>query len=82
MAAAHAEDLVARVLAYLAWSGVRLNDEVEREVLLVVADVLGTGEAAFQACLQQLAPRLDVPRASRPQPSPPLLRGSLGYGDR
>ena len=82
MLAVHAEDLVPRVLAYLAWSGVRLTDEVEREALLVIADVLGTGEDAFQSCLQRLAPRLEVPRSARPQPCPPMLRGSLGYGER
>ena len=81
-ASAHAEDLVARVLAYLAWSGVRLTDEVEREALLVIADVLGSDEDAFQGCLQRLAPRLEIPRAARPQAAPPIMRGSLGYAAR
>lgn len=82
MAIARAEDLVARVLAYLAWSGVKLTAEVEREALLVVAEVLGSDSPTFADCLQRLAPHLNVPRSTRPQPCPALRRDSIGYGER
>ncbi|WP_150302771.1 hypothetical protein [Pseudomonas saliphila] len=76
-----AEIALARVLAYLQWTGVNIDAQVERQALSIVAEALETDAPDFfQACMERTKERFELSQAAVPVPSPPICRASIGYG--
>ncbi|QIB51068.1 hypothetical protein [Pseudomonas sp. OIL-1] len=76
-----AEIALARVLAYLQWTGVNIDAGVERQALRIVAEALeADAPDFFQACMEMVKERFELLPAGVPVPAPPICRGSIGYG--
>lgn len=77
-----AEVALARVLAYLQWSGVRIDTNVEQQALGIIAEALeADAPDFFQTCMHMTEERFELSHAATPVPAPPIERGSLGYGN-
>lgn len=76
-----AEIALARVLAYLQWTGVNIDANIERQALSIVAEALeADAPDFFQACMEMVKERFELSHAVVPMPAPPICRGSIGYG--
>lgn len=76
-----AEIALARVLAYLQWTGVEVDTCVERKALRIVEEALDADVPDFfQACMEMVRERFELSPATVPTPAPPICRGSIGYG--
>lgn len=76
-----AEIALARVLAYLQWTGVHIDAQVERQALSIVAEALeADAPDFFQACMERVKERFELSQADVPVSAPPICRASIGYG--
>lgn len=79
---APSEQALHRVLRYLELSGVTITVDAEKQALALVIRALDADPADTFATSMGLIPLyFELPRHSAPRQSPPLCRGSLGYGD-
>jgi hypothetical protein len=75
-----AEFTLRRVLAWLHWAGREPTPEVQAAVLRTMADNLTVpADELFDLCLQPM--RSGIERQPIAPATPPLRRGSIGYGD-
>lgn len=76
-----AEVALARVLAYLQWAGVEIDSAIERQALGIVADALeADAPNFFRVCMEKTRDRFELRPAAIPTATPPINRGSIGYG--
>ena len=76
-----AEVALARVLAYLQWTGVEIDAAIERQALGIVAEALeADAPDFFLACMEMVRDRFELHPAAVPTSAPPINRGSIGYG--
>lgn len=75
-----AEFTLRRVLAWLRWAGREPTREVQATVLRTMADNLtAPADELFDLCLQPMRTGIEQPLIA--PATPPLRRGSIGYGD-
>lgn len=91
MARSDSQELLDRVLAYLALSGYVMTPATERRALQLVGAVLAEAapdgtrpatERLLDLAMNQLPLYFTLPRPVSPQIDPPINRGSIGYGPR
>lgn len=80
MRASVAEVTLRRLLAWLQWAGREPTPDRQAAILRCMADNMPAETAElFDRCVQPLLAEIDLPP---PAPaSPPVQRGSIGYGD-
>lgn len=81
MITSRSEQALQRIVAYLSLAGIEVTTDVETRVLALITEALASNpEALLPACMRMLPRYFELP----PQPgllkSPPIHRGSLGYG--
>ncbi|MEZ2746229.1 hypothetical protein ACBQ16_13615 [Halopseudomonas bauzanensis] len=75
-----AEFTLRRVLAWLHWAGREPTPELQAAVLRTMADNIGApADELFDLCLQPQRAGIEPPPIA--PATPPLRRGSIGYGD-
>lgn len=75
------ECAIGRVLDYLSRSGVELTPEAVCKALHIIEHALSQGEGgALQRAIDDLPLHFDLPVAPVPDATPPIHRGSIGYG--
>jgi hypothetical protein len=80
MARTVAEHALARALAWLRWSGVRLDPDTIRAALRVVEQAVADGDAELIGRVMEALPqRVAIPEPHLPLTSLPIKRISLGY---
>jgi len=82
MARTLGEHALSRVLEYLAVNGVALNDSHTLVALQLVEEGLQQNGVNLMSWVMDELPRhFELPAVKLPPVSPPLARGSIGYGD-
>ncbi|TDT41715.1 hypothetical protein DES49_1817 [Halospina denitrificans] len=82
MRAARSVDTLERVLAYMEESGIPITREVEKEVVKTIIGALERNEDdLFETVMTTVANRFSLASPHQPPPTPPIKRGSIGYGD-
>jgi hypothetical protein len=72
-----------RLIDYLELSGVEIDDALLFQLTaLLQAGTANGGGDLFNWCLQQLDGRAHPSARLLPAPTPPILRGSIGFGRR
>ena len=81
MAKTLSERALARVLAYLKGMAVPMNTRTHIAALKLVEEALARDEADIYVYIMDRIPeRFSLPELQLPPLSPPLQRGSIGYG--
>lgn len=82
MGQTHCEQVLSRVLAYLAGMGMPVTREVSMMALQLVNEALAQDEQDLYAWVMERLPRqFTLPALELPPLAPPVNRGSIGYGD-
>lgn len=82
MARTLGEHALSRILEYLAVNGVTLNDGHTLVALQLVEEGLQQHDADLMSwVMDELPRRFELPAVTLPPVSPPLSRGSIGYGE-
>jgi hypothetical protein len=76
------EHALARVLQYIAGTGAELTDAHTLIALQLVEEGLQSGQQDLMAWVMgELPRRFDLSQRQLPPVAPPIVRGSIGYGD-
>ncbi|CBL44860.1 Conserved hypothetical protein [gamma proteobacterium HdN1] len=76
-----AEQALGRVLAYLCALGMPVNRELELIALRLVVEAFESGAPDLYRYVMELLPqRFQLPPLTLPHATPPIHRGSIGYG--
>jgi len=86
MADTSLQDVFNRVFAYLRASGVEMTVERYRTLLQLIEEAVAvTGESGqegelLEAAMARVPRYFELPESIPPKATPPLCRGSIGYG--
>jgi hypothetical protein len=83
MAHTECEQVLGRVLAYVSGTGLAISREVAIVALKLVEDALSQdpGTDLYAYVMERLPLQFVLPSVGLPPLSPPIQRGSIGYGD-
>lgn len=78
-----ARTLLTRLIDYLELAGIEVNDALLFELTAIVRESTAAGcDDPFHRSLERLNGRLCDTRVEIAAPTPPVRRGSIGYGHR